>query len=140
MLRYQTSNNIDSILSNGSIQFTNGIIIESNKSILLLSGQILELEINYNDKIINRNEIDIRGLNFLKLINPLPDLLVIGTGKYFRKISMNNINFLQIELGLKLEISNSINAIKNFDLLSKERFNGSIMGLILPLNEGGFNK
>ncbi|CCH44639.1 hypothetical protein BN7_4208 [Wickerhamomyces ciferrii] len=123
-------NNIQSILPNGFI-FSEGISVQ-DKSCLLIANRILEFKPDY--KIINGFIVEFtpNSLGFLKLINPLPDLFIIGLGSKSRLLSETNTRFFN-ELGIKLEISDSKAGVRNFNLLATERPN-QIGGIFLPPN------
>ncbi len=126
----QPSNNVQSVTNNGFI-FSEGLIIQ-NKSALLLSGRILEFTPKYNIKNGFIVEFEQSSLNFLKLINPQPDLFVIGLGSKSRLLSQTNIEFLN-SLGIRCDISDTRGAVRNFDLLATERPN-QVAAIFLPPN------
>lgn len=123
-------NNVQSVTNNGFI-FSEGIIIK-NKSALLLSNRILEFSPKYEIKNGFIVEFDQESLNFLKLINPQPDLFIIGLGQKSRLLSQINLELLN-SLGIRVEISDTRGAVRNFDLLATERPN-QVAAILLPPN------
>jgi len=126
----QPINNIQSVTNNGFI-FSEGIIVK-NKSVVLLSNRILEFTPKYNIKNGFIVEFDQSSLNFLKLINPQPDLFVIGLGSQSKLLSQMNLEFLS-SLGLRIDVSDTRGAVRNFDLLATERPN-QVGAILLPPN------
>lgn len=126
----EPTNNVQSVTNNGFI-FTEGVIIQ-NKSALLLSGRILEFTPKFNIKNGFIVEFEQSSLNFLKLINPQPDLFVIGLGSKSRLLSQSNLQFLN-SLGIRCDVSDTRGAVRNFDLLATERPN-QVAAILLPPN------
>jgi uncharacterized protein len=121
-------NNIDTI-TRDSVIFSSGTLVK-NKVCLLLANQVLQFEPHYEIKNGFIVEFAPESLEFLKLINPQPELFVIGLGSKSRLLSQMNLDFFQ-ELGVRVEISDTKNAGRNFDLLATERPN-QIGAILLP--------
>ncbi|KAL1578993.1 hypothetical protein MG5_02071 [Candida albicans P57072] len=71
-------------------------------------------------------------IKIFELIHPKPEILIVGLGKKSRMLSIENKNFFS-NLGIQLEITNSNNGAKIFDLLATERPN-VIGAILLPPN------
>ncbi|KAG5366880.1 hypothetical protein CJU89_1326 [Yarrowia sp. B02] len=65
-------------------------------------------------------EIDPAALGVFEVVYPRPELLIFGLGKKSRVLSPKTRNYLN-SLGISVEISDSANGAKNFDLLATER-------------------
>lgn len=76
-------------------------------------------------------EFNEQSLDFLKLINPLPELMILGLGSKMRLVSDDNLKVFR-GLGTKVEITDTRNACRNFDLLATERPN-QVGAILLPL-------
>ncbi|ODV64451.1 uncharacterized protein ASCRUDRAFT_23663, partial [Ascoidea rubescens DSM 1968] len=143
-------NSVESVLSNGFL-LTNGLIIRSTNVIpenndneinkkqkivgaILLNNETFEIDLSNNYEIINNFilKFNEKSLSIFRLIHPKPDLLVIGLGKKTRMLDQSNKNFFK-ELGIQLEVTSTLNACKNFDILSTER-KDQIGALLLPPN------
>lgn len=122
----QPTNNIEKITKQG-IVFSNGILVPSTHSTLLLSNKILQ----FQPKLELKGHIIDLDLNFLKLINPQPDLYVVGLGSKSRLLSEKNLELFR-DLGVRLEITDTKNAARNFDLLATERPN-QVGAILLPI-------
>lgn len=122
-------NNINKCTKKGII-FDSGIMVPSDKVCLLVSNRILEFQPKYTIKNNIMIEFDESSLNFLKLINPLPELMILGLGSKMRLVSDSNLKTFR-DLGAKVEITDTRNGCKNFDLLATERPN-QIGAILLP--------
>lgn len=123
-------NNIDTVRRD-SIVFSSGTLVR-NKTCFLLAGQVLEFEPKFEIKNGFMVEFAPQSLEFLRLINPQPDLVVIGLGNKSRLLSQVNLKLFQ-DLGVRVEVTDTKNAAKNFDLLATERPN-QIGAILLPPN------
>lgn len=124
-------NNINKCTKKGII-FDSGVIVAPGKVCLLISNRVLEFQPKYSIKNNIMIEFDETSLNFLKMINPLPELMILGLGSRMRLLSDANLRVFR-DLGTKVEITDTRNACRNFDLLATERPN-QIGALLLPLN------
>lgn len=91
-------------LSNGGFTITNNILVEFNDDIFTL----------------------------LSKIHPKPEILVVGLGKKTRMLCEKNRKQF-FNLGIQLEMGDSLHSAKIFDLLATERPN-TIGALLLPPN------
>lgn len=123
-------NNVQSVTNDGFI-FSEGILVK-NKTVLLLANRILEFSPKYEIKNGFIVEFDEKSLDFLKLINPQPDLFIIGLGQKSRLLSQLNSEFLN-SLGIRVDVSDTRGAVRNFDLLATERPN-QVAAILLPPN------
>lgn len=92
-------------LSEGGYSITNGFIVHFDEQTLLL---------------------------VFEKVHPKPEIVVFGLGKKSRVLSEQNKRFMS-NLGIQLEIGDSKNAAKIYDLLATER-PGVIGALLLPPN------
>lgn len=92
-------------LSEGGYSITNGFIVHFDELTLLL---------------------------IFEKVHPKPEIVVFGLGKRSRVLSEQNKRFMS-NLGIQLELGDSKNAAKIFDLLATER-PGVIGALLLPPN------
>lgn len=92
-------------LSEGGYSITNGFIVHFDEQTLLL---------------------------VFEKVHPKPEIVVFGLGKKSRVLSEQNKRFMS-NLGIQLEIGDSKNSAKIYDLLATER-PGVIGALLLPPN------
>lgn len=163
ILMYSTKpiNYIESVTKNG-FHLSNNLLIESKLNIIpqinratngstssidndnaiglmLLHSEAFEIKLNSNTINITNDwyvdfimDDDNSIIKIFELIHPKPEILIVGLGKKSRMLSINNKNFFS-NLGIQLEITNSNNGAKIFDLLATERPN-VIGALLLPPN------
>lgn len=119
---------------------------DSAIGLMLLHSEAFEIKLNSNTiniiddwyvdfKINTSSSNDGDGDSIIKifeLIHPKPEILIVGLGKKSRMLSIENKNFFS-NLGIQLEITNSNNGAKIFDLLATERPN-VIGAILLPPN------
>lgn len=119
---------------------------DSAIGLMLLHSEAFEIKLNSNTiniiddwyvdfKINTSSSNDGDGDSIIKifeLIHPKPEILIVGLGKKSRILSIENKNFFS-NLGIQLEITNSNNGAKIFDLLATERPN-VIGAILLPPN------
>lgn len=122
---------------------------DSAIGLMLLQSEAFEIKLNSNTiNIIDDWYVDFKintssssssndgdGDSIIKifeLIHPKPEILIVGLGKKSRMLSIENKNFFS-NLGIQLEITNSNNGAKIFDLLATERPN-VIGAILLPPN------
>lgn len=77
-------------------------------------------------------DFDKSCLEFLKVIHPKPEILVVGLGKKSRMLHSDTRKFIT-GLGIQIELSTTNIAANNYDLLVTER-PGQIGALLLPPN------
>lgn len=65
-------------------------------------------------------EIDPAALGVFEVVYPRPELLIFGLGKKSRVLAPKTREYIN-SLGISIEISDSANGAKNFDLLATER-------------------
>ncbi|GME70770.1 unnamed protein product [Ambrosiozyma monospora] len=132
-------NNIE-MISKDSIVFTNLKVIKSPNpkgeplGALLLHNQILE--INLKDcKLTNRVVVtlDDKIVEVVRMIHPKPELIVVGLGAKARMLSPETKDKFK-DLGIKLEVGDTRNAVLNYDLLATERSPSLVGALIFPPN------
>lgn len=134
-------NYIESVKENGFYLASNVLIKSPDKQgkeigTLLLENEAFEVDLSngaykeINGFIIEFNEEQV--LSVFKQIHPKPEILVVGLGKKSRVLSASNRRLFSL-LGIQLEVGDSNNAAKVFDLLATERPN-VIGGLLLPPN------
>lgn len=123
-------NNIDTV-KRDRIAFTSGYEVK-DKVAFLVANQVLQFDPKYEIKNGFLVEFEPASLEFLKLINPQPDLITIGLGSKSRLLSQVNVELFQ-QLGVRVEVSDTKNAAKNFDLLATERPN-QVGAILLPPN------
>lgn len=162
-LSKQPANNVESVLSNGIRLSNGIVIKSPNKlnevtGAILLGGETFEL--NLSKKITEPNSLadgssegsngtaedkpiyditnnflvnfDHAALRLFEMAYPKPELVIVGLGKKSRILNDKSRKFF-IELGIQLEVSDTRNACKIFDLLATER-PGQIAALLLPPN------
>jgi len=136
----------------GTLNATTTTSASKNDSVIglmLLHSEAFEIKLNSNTiNIIDDWYVDFKintssssssndgdGDSIIKifeLIHPKPEILIVGLGKKSRMLSIENKNFFS-NLGIQLEITNSNNGAKIFDLLATERPN-VIGAILLPPN------
>jgi hypothetical protein len=122
------NNSIERITAN-SIVFSSGVEVDNRHVALLISNKLLQFRPRY--KIINGRivDFDLKSLEFLKRINPHPDLYVVGLGGKSRLLSDANLKLFR-ELGIRVEVSDTRNACRSFNMLATER-PGQVGALLL---------
>ncbi|KAK6454516.1 uncharacterized protein RJT20DRAFT_130656 [Scheffersomyces xylosifermentans] len=134
-------NYIESVKSNGFHLANNLLITSPDKQgriigALLLQSETFEINMSnggyklINGFIVEFNENEV--LQVFKKIHPKPEIVVVGLGKQSRMLSESNKKYFS-NLGIQLEIGDSNNAAKIFDLLATERPN-QIGAIMLPPN------
>lgn len=109
-------------------------------ALVLLSTESYALDLTPSDTLVppikgfetGFIEIDPEVLQFLEVVHPKPDILVVGLGKKSRMLHPNTRKFIT-GLGIQIELSTTAIAANNFDLLTTER-PGQIGALLLPPN------
>ncbi|ODV95307.1 hypothetical protein PACTADRAFT_42541 [Pachysolen tannophilus NRRL Y-2460] len=142
----EPKNNIE-MISNDSIIFSNLSVIKSPNrqghvmASFLLNNEIYQLNLskngfnNYKDFMIEILDQDGSGsiFQFLELIHPKPELLVIGLGKKSRILHENTKKSLS-KLGIQYEVSDTKHAVLSYDLLATERSPSQVAAILLPPN------
>lgn len=72
-------------------------------------------------------------LSLFKVINPRPEVLVVGLGKRFRMLHPDTKEYFH-SLGIKVEVSDTRNACAVWDMLTVERRGDVVGALLLPPN------
>lgn len=134
-------NYIESIKQNG-FHLSNDILITSPNDngeeigTLLLEGESFEVNLSHGGyKIINGFQVDFNSklvLAIFEKVHPKPEILVVGLGKKSRVLLEANRRYFS-DLGIQLEVGDSRNAARLFDVLATER-PGVIGALLLPPN------
>lgn len=133
-------NYIESVRSNG-FHLTSNIMISSpdkNKhtvGALLLQKEAYEVDFTDAYTLINGFIVEFdheKILQIFEKVHPKPEILVVGLGSKSRVLSEKNRAFLA-SMGVLVEVGDSRNAAKAFDLLATERPN-IISALLLPPN------
>lgn len=133
-------NYIDSVKHNG-FHLANDILVTSpNDSgdeigMVLLEGESFEVNLsNGGYKIVNGFQVDFSTevLSVFKQVHPKPEIVVVGLGKKSRILLEDNRRLFS-SLGIQLEVGDSRNAARLFDVLATERPN-VIGALLLPPN------
>ena len=73
----------------------------------------------------------------LRLLYPKPDLLILGTGRGVWPISKATREYLQGELGLRVDIMDTGNAAAAYNLLATERGVEGVGAAMLPVGWKG---
>ncbi|KAI3406272.2 hypothetical protein KGF56_000752 [Candida oxycetoniae] len=146
MYSNKPNNYIESIKKNGFHLSNNYLVTspDSNGDIIglcLVDSETFEVNLgkgNGNDDVM---KFEIKDhlvtfsdhvLSVFTKVHPKPELVVIGLGKRSRMLSPKNKNWFS-NMGIQLEISDSVNSGQIFDLLSTER-PGVIGAFLLPPN------
>lgn len=134
-------NYIESIKQNG-FHLSNDILITSPNDngeeigTLLLEGESFEVNLSHGGyKIINGFQVDFNSklvLAIFEKVHPKPEILVVGLGKKSRVLLEANRRYFS-DLGIQIEVGDSRNAARLFDVLATER-PGVIGALLLPPN------
>ncbi|GBL48793.1 hypothetical_protein [Candidozyma auris] len=141
MFSQKPMNYIESVKKNGFHLANNLLITSPNKAGNEIGTLLLDtesFEVNLADggyKFINGFIVDFDEQTLLSLfekVHPKPEIVVFGLGKKSRVLSESNKRFMS-NLGIQLEIGDSKNAAKIYDLLATER-PGVIGALLLPPN------
>ena len=103
----------------------------NSNTINIIDDWYVDFKINTSSSSSNDGDGD-SIIKIFELIHPKPEILIVGLGKKSRMLSIENKNFFS-NLGIQLEITNSNNGAKIFDLLATERPN-VIGAILLPPN------
>ncbi|VVT49314.1 uncharacterized protein SAPINGB_P002209 [Magnusiomyces paraingens] len=152
-------NTIEVVLSNGfrlksGAHFRCTDPVNHPKALVLLSTETFTLDLGKSDKgladptsaesKIPTADDPIKGLDtgfveihhsaleFLEVVHPKPEMLVVGLGKRSRMLHPNTRKYLT-GLGMQIELSTTTIAANNFDLLTTER-PGQVGALLLAPN------
>lgn len=146
-------NSIEVVLSNGfrlksGKRFTCRDPINHPKALVCLASEAFELDLSPEPKSESSTstsevaplkgldtgfiELEQSVLQFLEIIHPKPEILVIGLGKKSRMLHPNSRKFIT-GLGIQIELSTTAIAANNFDLLTTERPN-TVGALLLSPN------
>ncbi|KAG5356850.1 hypothetical protein CJU90_2202 [Yarrowia sp. C11] len=123
-------NNVEAVLSNGFV-FKDDKVLKSKSpsgkkqvgAILIGLSEVLAWNLTpecLKGLDTGLVEIDPAALGVFEVVYPRPELLILGLGKKSRVLSTKTRNYLN-SLGISVEISDSANGAKNFDLLATER-------------------
>ncbi|KHC57784.1 hypothetical protein MGC_02070 [Candida albicans P37039] len=105
----------------------------NSNTINIIDDWYVDFKINTSSSSSSSNDGDGDSIiKIFELIHPKPEILIVGLGKKSRMLSIENKNFFS-NLGIQLEITNSNNGAKIFDLLATERPN-VIGAILLPPN------
>lgn len=134
-------NYIESIKHNG-FHLANDILITSPNDngeeigTVLIESESFEVNLSHGGyKIVNGFQVDFSPKQVLSLfekIHPKPEILVVGLGKKSRMLLDSNRRFFS-DIGIQLEVGDSRNAARLYDVLATER-PGVIAALLLPPN------
>lgn len=133
-------NYIESIKNNG-FHLANNVLITSPNALGQVTGTVLleneSFEVNLSDggyKIINGFIVEFHDdiVSLFQKIHPKPEILVVGLGRTSRMLLEKNRTSLSA-LGIQLEVSDSRNAARIYDLLATERPK-VILALLMPPN------
>lgn len=134
-------NYIESVKENG-YHLANNILITSPNDKGQEVGTLLieneSFEVNLADggyKVVNGFIVDFSEEQVLSIfgkVHPKPEIVVVGLGKKSRRLSDESRKYFS-QLGIQLEVGDSPNAAKIYDLLATER-PGVIAALLLPPN------
>jgi NADH dehydrogenase [ubiquinone] 1 alpha subcomplex assembly factor 3 len=75
------------------------------------------------------SEITPETLAALEILDPTPDLLIVGTGRSIAALNEETLNYLK-ELGVAVDASDTVNAISTFNVLVEE--GRGVAAAILP--------
>lgn len=134
-------NYIESVKENG-FHLANNILITSPNDQGQEVGTLLieneSFEVNLADggyKLVNGFIVDFNAEQVLTIfgkVHPKPEIVVVGLGRKSRRLSDESRKYFS-QLGIQLEVGDSQNAAKIYDLLATER-PGVIAALLLPPN------
>ncbi|SGZ52788.1 CIC11C00000003347 [Sungouiella intermedia] len=134
-------NYIESVKENG-FHLANNILITSPNDQGQEVGTLLieneSFEVNLADggyKLVNGFIVDFNAEQVLAIfgkVHPKPEIVVVGLGRKSRRLSDESRKYFS-QLGIQLEVGDSQNAAKIYDLLATER-PGVIAALLLPPN------
>ena len=65
------------------------------------------------------SEITPETLAALEILDPTPDLLIVGTGRTIAALNEETLNYLK-ELGVAVDASDTVNATSTFNVLVEE--------------------
>ena len=74
-------------------------------------------------------DVTASSLAALEILDPTPDLVIIGTGRTVRALSEETLRYLR-ELGVSAEVSDTANATSTFNVLVEE--GRSVAAALLP--------
>ncbi|XP_078442168.1 uncharacterized protein LOC144711905 [Wolffia australiana] len=89
----------------------NGIDYEGS---LLIVGNVVT---SWSPKSFS--EITSASLSMLKLIRPVPEILILGCGRHIQPVSPDLLQFIR-SAGMKLETIDSRNAVSTYNILNEE--------------------
>ncbi|KAK7203494.1 hypothetical protein BZA70DRAFT_282618 [Myxozyma melibiosi] len=99
---------------------------------LIIDGEVLEWDFGPYVEGLDAGIVSLKkeGLGVLEVVFPRPELLLVGLGGKSRILSEATRNML-MGMGYKIEVTDTINAASNFELLATERPR-QVMVLLLP--------
>ena len=136
---------VDACLYDG-FHLNNGLKITKGDGVLLVGGEAFAwrpwgaVGSNNADVLLaGTGALDLstaQMFGIISLINPLPDLLILGTGATTRPVTKKTRELIA-SLGLKIDIMDTRNAAASFNLLSTERGTEGVAAAMIPVGWKG---
>ena len=136
---------VDACLYDG-FHLNNGTKITKGDGVLLVGGEAFAwrpwgavASNNADGLLAGTGALDLshpQMFGIISLINPLPDLLILGTGATTRPVTKKTRELLA-SLGLKIDIMDTRNAAASFNLLSTERGTEGVAAAMIPVGWKG---
>lgn len=127
---------IDTIVHNGFV-FSNGVRFYDGSGALLVDNEIFKWRPTERGSEVERKALktgilelgpDVWGM--LDVVNPKPELLIVGTGRKTLLLSKQDRNQLT-ELGIRMDVMDTTHAAAQYNLLATERSPNEIAAALL---------
>lgn len=131
-------NNVDSITDDGFVLANGARISSTNEApvgVILLGHEAYQVDLKgaITGLDSGRVEFDLdRIMGVFQVVNPKPELLVLGLGGKSRILGPKTQTFIR-QLGMQTQIGTTLHGASYFDLLATER-GQTVAGLLLPPN------
>lgn len=131
-------NNVEGLLKNGFVLSSGSRVVSTDLSkprgLILLGSEAFQVDLTDALQGMDKGivEIDKEILGIFELVNPKPELVVLGFGKTAKILGPQTSKYFR-SLGMQLQLANTANGCSDFDLLATERPN-LVAALLFPPN------
>lgn len=119
-------NNIETVLKDGFKLASDHQVVSpdpnSPQGLVLIGSESFKVDLTGAIENLDKGIVDIspEALSIFEVVDPIPELLVVGLGGKSRILGQKTSAYLH-SLGMQLQVSNTANGCSNFDLLATER-------------------
>lgn len=119
-------NNIETMLKDGFKLASEHQVVSpdpnSPQGLVLIGSESFKVDLTGAIENLDKGIVDIspEALSIFEVVDPIPELLVVGLGAKSRILGQKTSAYLH-SLGMQLQVSNTANGCSNFDLLATER-------------------